>query len=408
MNKNIIKSFLIILISYLVIFPLNVNAENNDETVNLYLFYGNGCPHCKALEQYLDEIKDDYPNLEVHSYETWYNNKNAKKMDKVSTLLDKSINGVPFTVIGGRSFVGFSEGITDIGIKEAIEYYSQSENRCNDIVGNYLKVTKEDSNYKDCYENNMSKKNFKVNIPFIGKVELKNLSLPIISILLGLLDGFNPCAMWILLFLISMLLNMTDKKKMWLLGLTFLVTSAVMYLLFMVSWLNLAKYIGSIFYVRILISVVAIIGGIINLKDYFKNKNGGCHVVKKEKRNKIFEKIKKFTSEKSLLLALLGIITLAISVNFIELLCSAGLPVMFTQIVSMNNLSTLEYSIYFMLYILFFLIDDLVVFIIAMKTLTLTGISTKYGKISHLIGGILMIIIGLLLTFKPEWLMFNF
>ena len=408
MNKKNIKSFLFLLISCLVLFPLNVNAKNNNETVNLYLFYGKGCPHCRALEEYLDEIKDDYPNLKIHTYETWYNRGNAKKMDKVATLLDKSVNGVPFTVIGGRSFIGFREGITDEQIMETIEYYSESQNKCNDTVGNYLKVTKGNNNYEACYENNMSKKNFKVNIPFIGEVALKNLSLPIISILLGLLDGFNPCAMWILLFLISMLLNMKDKKKMWILGLTFLTTSAIMYLLFMVSWLNLAKYIGSILYVRILISIVAIIGGIINLKDYFKNKNDGCHVVKKEKRKKIFEKIKKFTSEKSLLLALLGIITLAISVNFIELLCSAGLPVMFTQILSMNNLNTIEYAIYFMLYILFFLIDDLVVFIVAMKTLTLTGISTKYGKISHLIGGILMICIGLLLTLKPEWLMFNF
>ena len=406
MIKEYIKKFLIILVVSLIFLPISVKADNN-ETVNLYLFYGKGCPHCKALEEYLDEIESDYPNLKVHLYETWYSRTNSKKLNKISSLLDKEVKGVPFTIIGGKSFSGFSGNETGEEIKEAIEYYSKTENKCNDVVGNYLKVT-EENEYEDCYENSMSKKNFKVSVPFIGEVALKNLSLPIISILLGLLDGFNPCAMWILLFLISMLLNMKDKKKMWLLGITFLIASAIMYLLFMVSWFNLAKYIGSILYVRIIISIVAIIGGIINLRDYFKNKNGGCNVVKKEKRNKIFEKIKKFTSEKSLLLAMLGIITLAISVNFIELLCSAGLPVMFTQILSMNNLSIIEYFIYFMLYILFFLIDDLVVFIVALKTLTLTGISTKYGKISHLIGGVLMILIGLLLTFKPEWLMFNF
>ena len=164
-NKNYMKIILIILISFCLFSPLKTHAKNNTETVNLYLFYGDGCPHCRALEEYLDEIKDDYPNLQVHTYETWYNRGNAKKMDKVATLLDKSVNGVPFTVIGGKSFIGFSKGITDIEIKETIEFYSETENKCNDTVGNYLKVTKANRNYKDCYENNMSKKNFKVNIP---------------------------------------------------------------------------------------------------------------------------------------------------------------------------------------------------------------------------------------------------
>ena len=119
-------------------------------------------------------------------------------------------------------------------------------------------------------------------------------------------------------------------------------------------------------------------------------------------------KIKKFTSEKSLLLALVGVITLAFSVNLIELACSAGLPLIFTQILALNNLGLFEYSIYILLYLIFFLIDDIVIFVIAMKTLEVTGISTKYTKYSHLIGGIIMLIIGILMIFKPSWLMFNF
>ena len=403
MKKN--SKIILIIFLFLTFFvPKNVSAKEN---VNLYLFYGDGCPHCRALEEYLEEIKVDYPNLSIHYYETWYNKDSAKKLDEIGDLLDINIRGVPFTIIGGKTFSGYSKGITDIDIKKAIEYYSLEENKCNDVVGNLLGVTKNNSSLKNCYEINETK-NFKINVPFIGEINTKNLSLPIISILVGTLDGFNPCAMWILLFLITMLLNLKDKKRMWILGITFLATSAIIYLLFMISWLNLAKFIGSIFYVRLAIALVALIGGLINLRSYFNTKNDGCHVVKKEKRNKILTKIKKFTTEKSLILSLLGIITLAISVNFIELVCSAGLPVIFTQILAMNNLSVIEYSLYIFLYILFFLLDDIVVFVIAMKTLTVTGISTKYGKWSHLIGGILMILIGILLVFKPEWLMFNF
>ena len=107
-------------------------------------------------------------------------------------------------------------------------------------------------------------------------------------------------------------------------------------------------------------------------------------------------------------LALIGIIGLAISVNLIELACSSGLPLIFTQILALNELNSIQYFLYILLYIIFFLIDDIIIFAIAMKSLKVTGISTKYNKLSHLIGGILMLIIGILMILKPDWLMFNF
>ena len=99
---------------------------------------------------------------------------------------------------------------------------------------------------------------------------------------------------------------------------------------------------------------------------------------------------------------------MAFSVNLIELACSAGLPVLFTQIIAMNNVNIIATTIYFALYLLFFMIDDIIIFSIAMITFKVTGISNKYGKYSHLIGGIIMLLIGILMMFKPEWLMFNF
>ena len=117
---------------------------------------------------------------------------------------------------------------------------------------------------------------------------------------------------------------------------------------------------------------------------------------------------KKFTKEKSLVLALIGTIALAFSVNIIELACSAGLPMVYTQLLAINDIKGLSAFLYVLLYIVFFLLDDMIIFIAAMKTMEVTGMSTKYSKYSHLIGGILMVVIGLLLIFKPEWLMFQF
>ena len=283
---------------------------------------------------------------------------------------------------------------------------------CEDVVGNVLagKTANETTIKKEVKEQKKDKEDSIKDLPILGKVDVKKVSLPIMAAVIGLVDGFNPCAMWVLVFLISMLLGTKDRKKMWILGLTFLFTSAFIYLLFMVAWLNVAIKMNTVIWLRITIAIIAIIAAFINLKSFYKSlkKDTGCEVVDSKKRKNIIEKIKKFTLEKSLILGLLGVMTLAVSVNFIELACSAGLPLLFTQILALNNLSKLSYMIYILIYIFFFLIDDIIVFVIAMFTLKITGISNKYSKYSHLIGGIIMLLIGLLMIIKPEWLMLNF
>lgn len=387
-----------LLLFFLLLFPIFVNAEE----VNLYLFHSSDCMHCKAEIEWLDELKENYDYLNINKYEVMHNKENSEFMDKVKSKFNIKKSQVPFTVIGDKYFIGFSDS-NKSGIIKIIEKYSNMEHR--DVVYEVL------NNIDGDVVKNGDKIDDTFTIPILGEVNAKEVSLPIISIVIGFIDGINPCAMWVLIFLISMLMGMNNKKRMWTLGLTFLITSALVYLVFMFAWLNIAVNLTGIIWVRLLISLVALISSFINLKSFFKSvkeKDSGCEVVSNSRRKKIIKYIKKFTAEKSFVLALLGVMGLAIAVNLIELACSAGLPLIYTQILALNNTTTIQSIIYVTLYILFFLIDDIVVFVIAMVTLQLTGISTKYTKYSHLIGGIIMLIIGLLMIFKPSWLMFNF
>ena len=405
-----IKKILCLLILCMLFIPSVYADENKDKNlVNIYLFYSDTCPHCASEKELLKEIEKEYDNVRIYKYEVNTGN-NMEILLDVAELFDTQVTGVPFTVIADKVYKGFNYDTYKSKFLGTIEYYS--ERGYKDVVGEYLgdmelpsyEVT-DNSDFDEYIENYGNR-----TISFLGfKINTKNLTLPIISVLIGLVDGFNPCAMWVLLFLISMLIGMKDKRRMWSLGITFLVTSALIYLLFMISWLNVASFLTSINWVRLLIGLVAITGAIVNLYGYVKNrKTSGCTVVNDKKRNKIFDRIKRFTSEKNFFLALVGVIVLAASVNIVELACSAGLPVMFIEILSLNSLSLLEECVYIGLYMLFFLLDDLIIFFIAMTTMQVTGFSTKYGKISKLVGGILLLLIGLLLIFKPEWLMFNF
>lgn len=388
-----------------------VNAVSEKNLVNIYLFHSYTCKHCKEEIKLLDELEKEYDNIKVYKYEV-NENGNGELLKNISEIMGSKVTGTPYTIIGNKVFSGYDYENSKGRFKGAIEYYSKYG--YEDKIGEYIssiplpsyEVKDTDPDVDEYISNYIS---YKVKLPLIGEVKLKNLTLPLITVVIGLADGFNPCAMWVLLFLISMLIGMKDKKRMWILGSTFLLISALIYLIFMMSWLNLANLLISVVWVRVIIAVVSLVGGFINLRGYIKHRKvSGCDVVDDKKRNRIITRIKKFTTEKNFWLAILGVIVLAISVNVVELACSAGLPVMFIEILSLNNLTAIEEIIYIVLYMLFFLLDDFVVFVIAMTTLSLTGVSSKYGNLSKLIGGILMLLIGLLLMFKPEWIMFNF
>ncbi len=404
--KKILCLFICLIGSLFFVLPVNALE---DDTVRVYLFYGDGCPHCAEEKKFLASIKDDYENVEFVYYEVWYNSENSGFLSKVKDKLNIERSGVPVTVIGETTFVGYSSSLEG-RIKRAIEFYK--DNEYVDAVkgikeGTYVRKDEEDvDDFTEQEEE--SDEDSTVDVPLFGKLNLKNVSLGTAALVLGLIDGFNPCAMWVLLFLISMLIGMKDRKRMWIIGLTFLGSSAFVYMLMMLSWLNIAVEISTSIIVRNIIAMIAVGGGIVNLYNFFKHQDSGCSVVDEKKRKNVFSKIKKFTKEKSLFLALVGTVALAFSVNIIELACSAGLPLVYTQLLAINGIKGFSSFLYVLLYIIFFLLDDMVIFFAAMKTMEVTGISTKYSKYSHLIGGILMVMIGLLLLFKPEWLMFQF
>lgn len=393
------KKIWVLILSILFIIPLNVFALNKDyedvtanivrekieeNKVNIYLFYSYTCPHCHDEIEYFKILEDKYKDkINIYKYEVVKNKDNLAMMNASKNLFDVTSTGVPFTVIGKEYILGFSDSTKDEFIY---------------IIDNYLNENK---------ENNIND-NVEKTIPLLGKIDAKKTSLTLVGIVLGFIDGFNPCAMWILLLLINMTLGMKEKKKMIVIGLTFILTSGVIYFLSMLG-MSFILDLTMVNLVRDLIAVVAIILGIYNLYVYIKTrKDTGCHVVDKKKRKGIIKKINEIMSKKSTLLAILGTIVLASSVNLVELACSLGFPTIYLELLTLNNIHGLTKIIYLILYIFFYLIDDLVVFLIAVFTLKSKGISTRYNKLVNLIGGILMILMGVLLIFKPEWIMLNF
>lgn len=405
------KKFIFLILFFVFLLPLGVRAEESykdvlspildvpveEGKINIYFFYGDGCPHCAHEERFLEDFKETYGEfVNIYTYETWYNNKNASLMRKAKEEMGDPVSaGVPYTVIGEESFVGYGD---NVGLK--IER----------LVKSYLSFNNEDHSKDDVLDNEepVVDEN-KEDIPLLGEVDVRDVSVFLVAVVLGLVDGFNPCAMWVLLFLINMLIGMNDKKRMLIIGFVFLFTSAFMYFLFMLGISNIL-YIFKTSELQFFIGLIALLVGGYNVIKFLKERKDdvGCTVVDAKKRKKIFERIKKFTTEKSLFLALLGVVVLAISVNAVELACTSVFPATFSEILAVNNITGVEQIIYLIIYNVFYMLDDLVVFVIAVATLQLSTASSKYGKYSKLVAGLIMLVIGVLLMLKPEWLMFNF
>lgn len=370
-------------------------------TLNGYFFWKEGCPHCEKEKEFFESIKDEYPDLVIKDYEVSEHHENIDFLKKIGERLNINIKGVPFLVIGDKYFVGFEELSSPKEIEERVKECTDKE--CPDSIAMILEPGIVPDEKPEVNITRGEQK--RIAVPFLGEVNLSSLSLPVLSILIGILDGFNPCAMWTLLFLISLLLGMADRKRMWILGAAFIVASAAVYFTFMVGWLQIIDYMGAAPMLNFLIGALALFGGWYSLKEFRENKKGGCKVEKSEKQKAVFDSLKKITKKENFFVALFGIIALAFVVNLVELMCSAGFPAMFTQILVLNDLPSWEYYMYIGIYIFFFMLDDMIVFVTAMITLEMSGVTTKFDRASKLIGGILMIIIGLLLLFKPEWLM---
>lgn len=389
--KKIYYILILILCIPFTVFALNKDYKdivkdyyNLDETenINIYLFYSKTCKHCHEEEEYLNDLKEKYQDkINIYKYEVTENIQNKKIMQELKNTFDITNNGVPFTVIGENYILGFNETYKE-------EFTT--------IINKYLSDNTDNTNKNKTTEN--------YNIPIIGKTN----SVILIAIILGFIDGFNPCAMWILLLLINMCISIKDKKKMITVCLTFIITSGLIYFLSMIG-LGLIIDLTTITYIRNVIAVLAIILGIYNLLTFIKERNKtGCHIVKNEKRKNIISKINNILKHNNILLLIGGAFLLATSVNIIEMACSLGFPTIFLEILTINKIKGLLKILYLLIYIFFYLIDDLIVFIISIKAFSAKGISTKYNKYVHLIGGIIMIILGLLLILKPEWIMLNF
>ena len=362
-------------------------------------FYSETCSYCLKEEKFLNQLEEKYNDLVIHRY-------NVADRESVELLKDlyeqyqvseEQWGMIPVTFLKEKYLIGYDKDeTTGKEIESCIE-------EC-------LVETGESGT--DWMEASLKK----IKLPILGEIEISNLSPILLSVAFGVLDGFNACAMIALAFLLSVLIaSSASRKRLILIGGTFILVSGLVYFLFIATWLNLFLVTFNIKLITNIVAVIIILSAIFILKDYFTDIVCKLCETDPAKQNiftkiqqKLFAKMQQFSSaDMPLPIALLGIAVVAAGVNMIELICSFGLPLAFTKILTSWRLSKASYYFYLLIYIIFYMIDDFVIFLIAIYTLKMTQASQKYLKLVTLISGIVLLILGLIMLINPEILILN-
>lgn len=371
--------------------------------VDVYFFYSATCPHCAREEIFLDSLEETYSTrMQVHRYEVTTSLQGQNLFREFAAVSPQPITGVPATFIGTRVIVGFTdETTTGAEIQSTIE--TCLETGCTDT----LSLVRGEAAAPAEAEKEQGDANTSITLPLVGTIDTSTYPLLGLTAVIAAVDGFNPCAMWVLLILIGLLLGMQNRRRMWVLGMTFIAASALVYFVFLAAWLEIFRFVGIVRWLQILIGLGAVVVGIYYLRRFTRMRPGECEVTDVEQKRKIIDRITRAVKERTLWIAIPGIIGVAFVVNLIELMCSAGLPAIYTQVLSITELSRVSYYLYLLLYVGIFMLDDMFVFVVAMVTMKAIGTEGKFSRWATLVGGLAIVALGILLVAKPELLSFG-
>ncbi len=382
------------------------------KSVPVYFFGRDDCKFCLAEKKFMSGLAQQRSDFKLVYY-------NIGKDKKAKSLFDELVESrglskvTPVALIGRKLIQGFdADNTTGAMIVAAIDKAKKEESInvrqfIDSKVGEVLGLSSAGCESDSLVPCEADVPRFLFTLPFVGAIDLETFSLFSLSTILGFVDGFNPCAMWVLVTFLLILLQIGDKKKMWQIVGLFLFAEAAMYFMILNVWYKTWDFIGLDKVVTPLIGILALFGGVFFLKKYFENrKRLICDITSTEHQKGVEAKIKKLIHSPLTIITAAGIIGIAFSVNIIEFACSVGIPQAFTKILELNSLSFAVHQFYLLVYTFFYMLDDIIVFGLALYSFNKLHTSYKYANFSALVGGILMLILGVLMLFAPNLLVF--
>jgi len=450
------KRYIILLLLLFVFLFSAVPILAQNETKQVYFFYSKTCPHCHKEMLFLQEFEKEHPEISIVYTVVWDGNKeNDELFKQMAGQYGVSASSVPKTFIEDKIFFGFTEINGELEYREGkgyLGYQNQIENALLGYAGETPEEPAKPAVFKTAFfviflpilifliiatvlrkKYPLRKRYWLVMFIILLVVTLfiftktipveqvakaiEHLPFPVFTFIIAILDGFNPCAMFVLTFLLALLAYTGSRKKMTIIGLVFILTSGLMYflyMLFMLGILNTPIFESNKFILRMVVGFIALIAGAINIKDFFWFKKGVSLTIPEKQKlgiiarmRRIVNEIKEAETKKAVFIAIIATIILAAFVNIIELACTLMLPLVYTSVLVQNFSGFIIQVSYIAFYCLIYIIPLLVIFISFVYSLKVQKLTEKQGRIMKLIGGLLILGLGLIILLRPELLMFG-
>jgi hypothetical protein len=357
--------------------PLWVDRGNDGETqVHLYFYWSESCPHCLAAHPFIEAIPQQRPWVIVHALEVSRSEDNARHFMHMAERLGQRAEAVPTLIACGWLEVGWQdEASSGARLLAALDACRQGHAPANSEP--------------------------ELELPLLGRVDPSRLSLPLFTIAIAALDAFNPCAFFVLLFLLSLLAHQKNRRRMLLIGGIFVATSGLMYFAFMAAWLNVFQLLGTLGWITLAAGLLAMAVGLINIKDFFALARGFSLSIPEAAKPGIYGRARAVLQSDKTWAMLGATVLLAVAANFYELLCTAGFPMVYTRLLTLAEPSTTARYAWLALYNLVYVLPLLMIVLVFVGTLSAHKLSEREGRLLKLLSGTMMLELGILLVLAP-------
>lgn len=379
----------LILLFLSTILTFNAYAQSAD----IELFSREGCPHCVEAKKFLTQLQREQPQLQIlfHDIE-----KEPQALTQLQILAQKQNLSVrvPAFYINEQLIIGFTDANTTGQWLRSLLIPKNTPPASSAEIGSC-----EIQQPLECTAPiSTTEKTEVFELNFLGqKLTLSEIGLPVFTLAMGLLDGFNPCSMWVLILMISLLAQMQNRRRMLAIAGTFIAIEGLVYFLFMSAWLNVFLWVGLSRISEIVIALIALIAGLINLKDFWFFGKGVTLSISKTNKTGIYLRIRQILNAQNLTGALVGVVILALLVQIVEFMCTSGFPALYTRILTLQQLDNASYYSYLLLYNVAYMFDDLIILSIGVITLSQHRLQEKEGRVLKLVSGFVMVSLGIYL-----------
>ena len=388
MYRYIVTLFLALLLSMVsqasnpdeaVVNPQWKTHGTEGPVVKLWFFWSSKCPHCREAHPAIGQLEKELPWIQLYDLRLDGFPQHIATYRELARSIGQDARSVPAFIFCNRMLVGWdSGGVVEQSIREGLlscrnDGLGPGEEQLQPLV-----------------------------LPIFGEIDPGEWSLPAFTVVIAALDSFNPCAFFVLLFLLSLLVHAGSRSRMLLIGGLFILISGAVYFVAMSAWLNVFTLVGHLSVITLVAGLLAVVISLFNIKDYFWFKKGASLSISERNRKELMRRMRLLLATGSLPAMLAATFTLAIVANLYELLCTAGFPMVYTRLLTLNNLSTAEYYSYLLLYAIVYIVPLLLIMTLFVTTLGQRKLQENEGRALKLLSGNMMFALGMLLIVAPE------